>query len=222
MNEIGQNIQTIQNDINKAAKEHARNVNDIRLITVSKKQPEERIDMALQAGHRIFGENRVQEAQGRWGKRKLEYNDLELHLIGPLQTNKVKDAVALFDVIQTLDREKLARKLSNEMQVQDKKLSCFIQINTGEEEQKSGILPSELKDFYDFCQKDCGLLIKGLMCIPPQDDPPAAHFAFLHKSAQDLNISELSMGMSADYMTAIALGATYIRVGTGVFGARIT
>lgn len=220
MNRIIQNIEIIKEDIRETAKQHNRRAEDVHLVAVSKKQPDERIDMALASGQRIFGENRVQEAQEHWEHRKPDYSDLELHLIGPLQTNKVKDAIALFDVIQTLDREKLARKLGSEMKNLNKNLPCFIQVNTGEEEQKSGILPNELDEFYHFCRKDCGMDIMGLMCIPPIDDPPAAHFAFLHKSAKKLGLKHLSMGMSADYEHAIALGATYIRIGTGVFGER--
>lgn len=220
MSDIPNNISEIQSSIHKLADEHGRDAAHINLIAVSKKQPEERIDEALSAGQRIFGENRVQEAFERWENRRKEYSDLELHLIGPLQTNKVKEAVALFDVIQSVDREKLARKLSSEMSAQGKNLPCFIQVNTGEEDQKSGIMPSDLEAFYKFCTEECALNIIGLMCIPPVDDPPAVHFAFLNKMAAKLGLQELSMGMSSDYELAIPLGATYIRVGTGVFGER--
>ena len=220
MTDIKENIQAIHQSIAKICDEHGLDLDQVNLVAVSKKQPEDRIDAALQAGHRLYGENRVQEAQERWSSRRPHFPDLKLHLIGPLQTNKVKDAVALFDVIETLDREKLARKLSSEMQSQNKQLPCFIQVNTGEEEQKSGIYPVDLSDFIAFSRNECGLNIQGLMCIPPQDDPPAAHFAFLRKLAAQHNLPHLSMGMSSDYETAIPLGASYIRVGTGVFGAR--
>lgn len=190
------------------------------LVAVSKRQPDERIEEALSLGHRVFGENRVQEAYEHWEKRRDLFPDLKLHLIGPLQTNKVKDAVALFDVIQTLDREKLANVLSKELKTQNKTLSCFIQVNTGEEDQKSGILPNDLRPFLDYCRQDCDLNIEGLMCIPPLDEPPALHFAFLKKLAEEHNLEKLSMGMSGDYEKALALGATHIRIGSAFFGER--
>ena len=217
---IPENLDNIRKSIDKLAREYDRDPASIHLIAVSKVQPEERITQALQAGQRLYGENRVQEAQQRWGARRQDYPDFQLHLIGPLQTNKVKDAVALFDCIHTLDREKLARKLSDEMAAQGKKIPCLIQVNTGGEDQKSGIAPAELPDFVQFCKNDCGLNITGLMCIPPQDDPPALHFALLRKLAQENGLKELSMGMSADYEWALPLDATYIRIGTGVFGER--
>lgn len=217
---IAENIQDIQNDIQAAAEDADRNPDDIQLVAVSKKQPEERIEEALAAGHRVFGENRVQEAQGRWTERRAQYDDLVLHLIGPLQSNKSADAVALFDVIETLDREKIAKALSQEMAKQGRDLPCFIQVNTGEEEQKSGVTPARLKEFYDYCYYECGLKIVGLMCIPPVDEPRALHFALLQKLAGQLGLEKLSMGMSADYKEAIKLGATHVRVGTGVFGER--
>ena len=190
------------------------------LIAVSKQQPDERIDAALNAGHRVYGENRVQEAQERWAPRKEIYDDLVLHLIGPLQTNKVKDAVTLFDVIHTLDREKLARKLADEMAAQNKKIPCFIQVNIGDEDQKSGVAIHDLPAFLKYCRDDCGLTIIGLMCIPPADEPAALYFALLKKYADHLGLDQLSMGMSGDYKKAIALGATHVRVGSAVFGAR--
>lgn len=193
---------------------------DVQLVAVSKKQPDERIEEALAAGHRVFGENRVQEAQQRWGERRAQYPDLTLHLIGPLQTNKAKDAVALFDVIETLDREKLAKVLSKEMVKQERYLPCFIQVNTGAEPQKSGVDCVSVADFYEFCTKECAIPVTGLMCIPPFDEPPGQHFKLLAKLASDLGLQHLSMGMSGDYLEAIACGATYIRVGTGVFGER--
>ena len=218
---ISENIDSIKSKIREAAKETDRNSCDIQLVAVSKKQPHERIQEALDAGHRIFGENRVQEAYGHWEALKPEYPDLTLHLIGPLQTNKVKEAVALFDVIESVDRPKLARALAKEMEKQGRRLPCLIQVNTGEEEQKSGVLPAALPEFLVLCTKECGLDIKGLMCIPPIDEPPALHFALLAKLAAENGLKELSMGMSGDYEKAIPLGATHIRIGTGVFGARV-
>jgi pyridoxal phosphate enzyme (YggS family) len=189
------------------------------LVAVSKKQPPEKIIEALAAGQRVFGENRVQEAQKRWTNLRKEYPDLKLHLIGPLQTNKAADAVALFDVIESVDREKLAKILAEEMKKQDRKIPCFIQVNTGDEEQKAGVAIEVLPALLQSC-RDYGLDIKGLMCIPPVDEPPALHFALLSKLAKQHGLAELSMGMSGDFEKALALGATSIRVGTGVFGER--
>ncbi len=190
-----------------------------KLIAVSKTQAPEKIREALNAGQKIFGENRVQEATTHWAEIK-QNTDIELHLIGPLQTNKVKEAIALFDCIQTVDREKLARALGAEMKKQNKNLPCFIQVNTGEEEQKSGIAPADLPTFLKICREDCGLNIIGLMCIPPVDEPPALHFALLKKLGKENNLENLSMGMSSDFEKALALGATHIRLGTAIFGER--
>ena len=217
---IAENLSKIQTVIKSAGEDSNRDANHVHLVAVSKKQPDERIEESLKAGHRLYGENRVQEAQERWADRRSSYPDLKLHLVGSLQTNKVKDAVSLFDVIETVDREKLARALADEMAKQGKDLPCFIQVNTGEEEQKSGVFPAQLEELYNFCYRECGLNIIGLMCIPPADDPPALHFALLKKYADQLGLKELSMGMSSDFETAISLGATYVRVGTGVFGER--
>lgn len=194
----------------------------VELVAVSKVQPAEKLQAALDTGQRIFGENRVQEAYDHWATHKAggRYPDLKLHLIGPLQTNKVSDAVALFDVIETVDREKLARKLAAEMQKQGRRLPCYIQVNTGEEPQKAGIKPAELSAFLTVCRQECDLNIVGLMCIPPVDEPPAVHFAFLNKLAAENGLEKLSMGMSADYEKAVPLGATSVRIGSGVFGAR--
>lgn len=192
----------------------------VDLVAVSKRQPLEKLDEALHAGHRIFGENRIQEAYAHWENRKAVYLDLRLHLIGRLQTNKAADAVALFDVIETVDREKLARTLATEMKKQGRRLPCYIQVNTGEEPQKSGVIPSGLPAFLQLCQDTLDLPIEGLMCIPPADEPPAPHFALLGKLAARHGLEKLSMGMSADYEKAAALGATSVRVGSGVFGPR--
>jgi len=219
-NDVARNIKDTLSNIEKTAKKWSRAPRDIHLVAVSKKQPDERVQEALDAGHRVFGENRVQEAQQRWAQRRAKYPDLKLHLIGPLQSNKAADAVALFDVIETIDREKIARTLGGEMQKQDRKLPCFIQVNTGGEDQKAGIQPNKLQDFYDYCINECSLDIGGLMCIPPIDEPPGLHFAFLKTLAERIGVSELSMGMSADYPKAIAAGASYVRVGSALFGER--
>ncbi len=208
--------------LSKAAVQAGRDEASINLIAVSKQQTEERIENSLTSGQRIFGENRVQEAFQRWQLRKSVYSDLELHLIGPLQSNKAADAVALFDVIHTVDRPKIALALSREMALAQRPLPCFIQVNTGEEEQKAGILPPELDTFLPFCRKEAGLQIVGLMCIPPIDEEPALHFALLKTLAARHDLSQLSMGMSADFETAILFGATHIRVGSGFFGSRPT
>ena len=192
----------------------------VTLVAVSKRQPEEKIDKILAAGQRVFGENRVQEATQRWTNRRLAYSDLTLHLIGPLQTNKVVEAVALFDVIEVVDREKLARVLAKEMIRQNRFLPCYIQVNTGEEPQKSGILPDQLEGFTHFCKNELALPIIGLMCIPPVDEEAAMHFALLSRMAKCLNLPKLSMGMSSDYVEAIGFGATSVRVGSAIFGTR--
>ena len=195
-------------------------VEPVTLVAVSKRQPENKIDAALEAGQRVFGENRVQEAIQRWTDRRKVYSDLILHLIGPLQTNKVADAVALFDVIEVVDRERLARAIAKEMAHQNRFLPCYIQVNTGEEPQKSGIWPDQLNDFTQFCIDELGLPIIGLMCIPPVDEEAAMHFALLNTMAQRLSLKKLSMGMSSDYIDAIGFGATSVRVGSAIFGVR--
>ena len=213
-------LEDIQANITQAAEDDGRSNTDVTLIAVSKKQPEERIDEALSCGLRIFGENRVQEAQMRWTDRKIQFPDLKLHLIGPLQTNKAEDAVQLFDVIESLDREKLASVLAKAMKKHGLNRECFIQVNTGDEDQKSGILPQDAVAFAQHCMNDHGLNITGMMCIPPVDEEPAMHFALLKKLAADAGLPKLSMGMSGDYETAIRFGATQVRVGSSLFGAR--
>lgn len=190
------------------------------LVAVSKMQPDDRIDAALEAGQRVFGENRVQDAMGRWSQRRVSYMDLSLHLIGPLQTNKVRDAVALFDVIETIDRPKLADAVWDEMKKQDRKIDCLIQVNTGDETQKAGVSLHDLAALLDHC-RTIGLPISGLMCIPPVNEPAGLHFALLKKLAARYGLKNLSMGMSGDFEKAIALGATHVRIGTGVFGDRV-
>ena len=223
MNDIAQNLKDVRQKIDKACvrnKEIVRDAKDVQLIAVSKKQPIERIHTMLETGQRVYGENRVQEATERWSNLRDTYPDLVLHLIGPLQTNKAKDAVALFDVIQTLDRPKLIKALAMEMEKQNRFLPCFIQVNTGEEDQKAGIAPQDLKEILALC-RDHKLNIVGLMCIPPVDAPPALHFAFLKKLADEHDLQELSMGMSSDFEKAVPLGASYVRVGTALFGERL-
>lgn len=220
MSDVADNLRSIQSDIAAACKPFHHDPKAITLVAVSKKQPDERIQAALDAGHKVYGENRVQEAYEHWEHRKKQYADLVLHLIGPLQSNKTKEAVALFDVIETVDRPKIAKYLAKEMKEQGRNLPCFIQVNTGEEEQKSGILPKDLPDFFKLCTEEHGLDIQGLMCIPPVDEAPALHFALLKNLAEEHNLSNLSMGMSADYDKAVQMGATHIRIGTGVFGRR--
>lgn len=210
---IAQNLDALQKNLQRAPQ-------PVTLVAVSKQQPLEKIHEALAYGQRIFGENRVQEARARWQDLRPDYPDLQLHLIGPLQTNKVHEAVELFDVIETVDREKLARALADEMKRQGRTLSCFIQVNTGAEPQKSGVAPENLEKLVTYCRKDCGLNIIGLMCIPPLQEPPALHFSLLKKLAGRYQLPCLSMGMSGDYEAALALGATHIRLGTAVFGER--
>ena len=195
-------------------------MNDISLVAVSKKQPEPRIAAALEYGHRLFGENRVQEAQERWADRRADYPDLELRLVGPLQSNKTGDAVALFDVIETLDREKLAKAIVKEADKQGRMPRLYVQINTGEEDQKAGISPAGADAFLETVRETHGLPVEGLMCIPPVGEAPAMHFALLAKIARRNGLDKLSMGMSGDFETAIRYGATSVRVGSAMFGER--
>lgn len=200
-----------------AARAAGRAPEDVRLVAVSKQQPWESIEPILAAGQTTFGENRVQEAQARWGERR---QGLTLHLIGPLQTNKVREALALFDVIETVDRPKLAQALADEVQKAGRAPRFYVQVNTGEEPQKAGVAPLEADRFIVQCRDQLGLAIEGLMCIPPHDQEPALHFALLAKIAARNGLSRLSMGMSDDFETAIRFGATSVRVGSALFGAR--
>jgi len=206
--------------MDEAAKSADRAMNDTSLVAVSKMQPEPRIAAALEYGHRLFGENRVQEAQERWADRRADYPDLELRLVGPLQSNKTGDAVALFDVIETLDREKLAKAIVKEADKQGRMPRLYVQINTGEEDQKAGISPAEADAFLEAVRETHGLPVEGLMCIPPVGEAPAMHFALLAKIARRNGLDKLSMGMSGDYETAIHYGATSVRVGSALFGER--
>ncbi|MCR9219443.1 MAG: YggS family pyridoxal phosphate-dependent enzyme [Alphaproteobacteria bacterium] len=204
----------------EAARAAGRDPEAVSLIAVSKTFPAEAIRPVLAAGHRVFGENKVQEAAGKWPGLRADYPDLRLHLIGPLQSNKVKEAVALFDAIQTVDRDKIARRIAAEMADQDRRPDLFVQINTGEEPQKAGVLPAEADGFIARCRDAHGLEIAGLMCIPPADEEPSPHFALLAKIAARNGVDALSMGMSADYEIAVQFGATHVRVGSAIFGAR--
>ena len=210
----------VRGRIATAAKMAGRDAAGIHLIAVSKTFEAADIAPVLAAGHRQFGENRVQEAQGKWLALKACYPDVELHLIGPLQSNKARDAVALFDVIHTIDRPKIAQALAAEMERQGRRLKLFVQVNTGEEEQKAGVAPADLGALLGLCRTDLKLDMAGLMCIPPVDEEAALHFALLAKLAREHGLAALSMGMSADFETAIRFGATHVRVGSAIFGAR--
>lgn len=220
MSVIAENFDVIQQKIKRAERMAGREEGAVKLVAVSKTQPAAVLHAAVECGHRLFGENKVQEAYKHWGSLKAAHPDIRLHMIGPLQTNKIKEAVALFDCIETVDREKLALALSKEMHKQGRDLPCFVQVNTGEEDQKAGVSPEQLPSLLQYCRDVCGLNIIGLMCIPPMDEAPALHFALLKKLAQENGLKELSMGMSADFEKAILLGATYVRVGTALFGIR--
>ena len=213
------NLQAVTAKIKQAAIACGRSEKDVTLVAVSKMHEAEEILPLLLSGQRVFGENRVQEAMRKFPALKERFPDLKLHLIGGLQTNKVKEAVSFFDVIESVDRIELAEKLAAEMKKQGRNLPCFIQVNTGEEPQKSGIVPRETISLVKQC-RDLGLNIVGLMCIPPVDDEPSPHFAFLKKLAQEAKVKELSMGMSDDYDIAVQQGATFVRVGTALFGQR--
>ncbi|MGY9056486.1 MAG: YggS family pyridoxal phosphate-dependent enzyme [Alphaproteobacteria bacterium] len=214
------NLEQVQARIFQAAADADRQAADVKLIAVSKVQPPERIAAALAAGHRVYGENRVQEAQERWLPYRPHYRDLELHLIGPLQTNKARSAVELFDVIHTVDRPRLASALARLFDEVGRQLPCFLQINTGSEPQKAGVLPEEADRFIRACIDEYQLPVVGLMCIPPAEDVAPPHFAFLADIARRNGLARLSMGMSADYEHAVQLGATDVRVGSSIFGDR--
>jgi hypothetical protein len=218
--EVATSLDAVRNHIAAAARAAVRAPEDVVLVAVGKLQPVERVRAALVAGHRVFGENRVQEAAGKWPALRGEFADVRLHLIGPLQTNKVREAVALFDVIETIDRPKLARALARETESSGRHPVCYIQVNTGEEAQKAGVMPEQADELIAECRDCLGLPIGGLMCIPPVDEPPAMHFALLREIALRNGLALLSMGMSGDYEAAIAFGATHVRVGTAIFGAR--
>lgn len=192
----------------------------VTLVAVSKTFGAEEIEPVLDAGHLVFGENRVQEAKAKWPPLRALYPGLELHLIGPLQSNKAREAVALFDAIHTIDRPKIAGAIAEEMAKQGRGLKLFVEINTGGESQKAGVVPEEADQFLAQCRSEFGLTIAGLMSIPPADEAPAPHFALLHKIAKRNGLANLSMGMSADFASAISFGATHVRIGTAIFGER--
>ncbi|MEC8037678.1 MAG: YggS family pyridoxal phosphate-dependent enzyme [Pseudomonadota bacterium] len=216
---IRDNLAAVGEDIARAAARAGRPAADVRLIAVTKTKPQSAVVEALQAGQMIFGENRVQESQGKYPDLRADWPDMELHLIGPLQTNKTRDAMALFDAIHTVDRPKLVRALAREAQALGRCPSLLIQVNTGEEEQKAGVLPADTEALVALVRAE-GLPLQGLMCIPPVEDAPSGHFAFLKRMADDLGLPWVSMGMSGDYPAAVELGATHIRVGSAIFGAR--
>ena len=214
--QIGDRIRTITTEIEGVA-----GARKVQLVAVSKQQPAARIDAALAAGHRVFGENRVAEAEAHWQARRQAYPDLCLRFIGHLQSNKAALAVALCDVIESVDRDKLALSLAKEMAQQKRPLPCLVQVNTGEEAQKSGVAPQDAVAFVARCRNQHGLNIVGLMCIPPLHEEAAMHFALLAKLAGEAGVTELSMGMSGDYIEAVKFGATSVRLGTAIFGARV-
>lgn len=218
--DAAERLSDIRRRIAKAAREAGRAPEDVTLIAVSKTFGEEAILPLIEAGQRIFGENRVQEAAAKWPSLRARFPDVELHLIGPLQTNKLDDALALFDVLHTLDREKLALALMRAREKGARLPRLFVQVNTGEEEQKAGIAPLEADAFLARCRDEWKLDIEGLMCIPPLDEEPALHFALLEKIARRNGLSRLSMGMSGDFETAVRLGATHVRIGSALFGTR--
>ncbi len=214
------NLAAVRDRIAGAARAAGRDPAAITLVAVSKTQPAARIAQALAAGQRVFGENRVQEAAGKWPSLRQAWPEIELHLVGPLQTNKAREAVGLFDVIESLDRPKLAQVLAAEMARSGRRPPCYVQVNTGEEPQKAGVAPAAAPDFLRYCRAELDLPVVGLMCIPPADEEPSLPFALLAEIGRRNGIDILSMGMSADYEVAIAFGATHVRIGTAIFGER--
>lgn len=220
MSGAAERLRSIEADIARVAAEAGRDPASIHLVAVSKTFAAADIEPVLRAGHRLFGENRVQEAKGKWPELKASYPEAQVHLIGPLQSNKAREAVELFDAIHSVDRPKIAEAIAAELARLGKSLPVFVQVNTGEEPQKAGIAPREAAAFVADCRERLRLDVVGLMCIPPVDEEPAIHFAFLDKLAREAGVSGLSMGMSGDFETAIQLGATHIRVGSAIFGSR--
>ncbi|MDP2621795.1 MAG: YggS family pyridoxal phosphate-dependent enzyme [Hyphomicrobiales bacterium] len=213
-------LEAVRGRIAHAAREAGRDPAEITLIAVSKTFPAEAIEPVIAAGQLVFGENRVQEAKAKWPDLRAQHPSLKLHLVGPLQSNKVKDAVGLADAIHTIDREKIAKAIADEQARTGRRLELFVEVNTGGEAQKAGVDPREAAAFVARCRDEFGLTISGLMCIPPFDEAPAPHFALLRKIAGEAGVTGLSMGMSADFEIAIAYGATHVRVGTAIFGER--
>ena len=217
---VEERLQEVRTRIGKAEETANRSAGSVSLVAVSKTFDAGDIRPVIASGQRVFGENRVQESQGKWPELKAETPGITLHLIGPLQSNKAADAVALFDVIETVDREKIARALADEMAKQGKSPKLYVQVNTGLEPQKAGIEPKETVAFVALCRNELGLAVEGLMCIPPADENPGPHFALLAKLAKGCGVEKLSMGMSGDFETAVGFGATSVRVGSAIFGAR--
>lgn len=220
MSTIATNLEHVRALIAESAKAAGRDPAAVTLVAVSKFHPEAAVRAALDAGHRTFGENRVQEAEQKYPALRAAFSDLRLHLIGPLQTNKARDAVELFDVIETVDRPRLVAALAKEADRAGRAIEVMVQVNTGEEPQKAGVLPADADDFIETCRTTEGLDLRGLMCIPPMEEEPAMHFALLAEMAKRHGLEQLSMGMSADFEIAIRLGATHVRVGTAIFGHR--
>lgn len=218
--EAAARLAAVKSRIAEAAEAVGRDAADVTLIAVTKTFSADDILPVLEAGHRQFGENRVQEAKGKWPALKARFPDVRLHLIGPLQSNKAKEAVELFDAIHSIDRAKIARVIAEEIKRQGRAPELFIEVNTGEEAQKAGVLPADLGALMKLCREELGLSIAGLMCIPPVEEEPAVHFAFLRKLVGEHGVAGLSMGMSGDYETAIQFGATHVRVGSAIFGER--
>ncbi len=218
--DVAANLAAVKARIAAATTAAGRRADEVALVAISKVHGADRILPALRAGHRLFGENRVQEAEAKWPPLKAEFPDVELHLVGPLQTNKVRHAVALFDVIESVDRPKLARALASEMARAGRRLPCFIQLNTGLEPQKAGIDPGEADALIATCVGELDLPVVGLMCIPPIDEEPSLHFSLLADIARRNGLKSLSMGMTEDFEIAVGFGATHVRVGTAVFGTR--
>jgi pyridoxal phosphate enzyme (YggS family) len=213
-------LASILGRIAAAARSVGRDPASVHLIAVTKTFAAPDILPVLEVGHRLFGENRVQEAKAKWLALRARFPDIELHLIGSLQSNKARDAVQLFDAIHTIDRPKIAMAVAEEMAKQGRRLKLFVEVNTGEEPQKAGVMPREAAALVRYCREELGLSISGLMCLPPIEDEPAVHFAFLSNLAKELGLDDLSMGMSADFETAVEFGATYVRVGSAIFGPR--
>jgi hypothetical protein len=217
---IRSRLAEVQARIAAAAQAAKREPASVHLLAVTKTFGSDDITPVLDAGHRMFGENRVQEAKAKWPSLRERYPGIQLHLIGPLQSNKAREAVALFDAIHSIDRPRIAEAVAEEMSKQGRRLQLFIQVNTGEEPQKAGVVPKEMAALLSLCHETLKLDIAGLMCIPPLEEEPGVHFAFLAKLARELGLTQLSMGMSADFETAIAFGATHVRVGSQIFGTR--
>jgi len=218
--DVAANLRRVRAEIATAALEAGRTPEEIDLVAVGKTHPPPVLQAALDAGHRVFGENRVQEARAKWPPLKAAFPDLRLHLVGPLQSNKVRPALELFDVIESVDRLSLAQSLAREMVRSGRRPDLLIQVNTGEEPQKHGVVPADADTFIRACMDDLGLPVRGLMCVPPLDKEPSLHFALLREIARRHGLAALSMGMSADFPVAIRFGATLVRVGTAIFGSR--